>query len=95
LSSCRDIHSLNREDAKAIRWGDLTEEEAIKFNTINPAKQLHIDKQIGSLEPGKDADLVIWSGHPLSVYNVAEQTWVDGVCPTLAPSSFFGTMAIV
>ena len=70
---------LNLEDAKAIRWGDLTEEEAIKFNTINPALQLHIDKVTGSLEPGKDADFVIWSGPPLSVYTVAEQTWVDGV----------------
>jgi len=70
---------LNLEDAKAIRWGDLTEEEAIKFNTINPAKQLRIDKRTGSLEPGKDADFVIWSGNPLSVYTVAEQTWVDGV----------------
>jgi imidazolonepropionase-like amidohydrolase len=70
---------LNLEDAKAIRWGDLTEEEAIKFNTINPARQLHIDRQTGSLEAGKDADFVIWSGHPLSVYSVAEQTWVDGV----------------
>src|SRR5258708_2783603 len=70
---------LNLEDAKAVRWGDLSEEEAIKFNTINPAKQLRIDKHTGSLEPGKDADFVIWSGHPLSVYSVAEQTWVDGV----------------
>ncbi len=70
---------LNLEDAKAVRWGDLTEEEAIKFNTINPAIQLRMDKRTGSLEPGKDADFVIWSGHPLSVYSIAEQTWVDGV----------------
>src|SRR5258708_345709 len=70
---------LNLEDAKAVRWGDLKDEEAIKFNTINPAIQLRIDKHTGSLEPGKDADFVIWSGHPLSVYTVAEQTWVDGV----------------
>jgi len=70
---------LNLEDAKAVRWGDMTEADAIKFNTINPAIQLHIDKRTGSLEPGKDADFVIWSGHPLSVYTIAEQTWVDGI----------------
>lgn len=70
---------LNLEDAKAVRWGDMAEEEVIKFNTINPAKQLRIDKHTGSLEAGKDADFVIWSGSPLSTYSVAEQTWVDGV----------------
>jgi len=70
---------LNLEDAKAVRWGDMEENEVIKFNTINPAKQLKIDKETGSLEPGKDADFVIWSGSPLSTYSVAEQTWVDGV----------------
>jgi len=70
---------LNLEDGKAVRWGDVPEEEAIKFNTINPAIQLRIEKHTGSLEPGKDADFVIWSGHPLSSYTIAEQTWVDGV----------------
>ena len=70
---------MNYEAAKAIKYGGLTEQEAIKLVTINPARQLGIDKRVGSLEPGKDADFVIWNGHPLSVYTRAEQTWVDGV----------------
>jgi imidazolonepropionase-like amidohydrolase len=70
---------LNVEAAKAIKYGGLSEEEALKFVTLNPARQLGVDKRVGSLEPGKDADFVIWSGHPLSVFTVAEQTWVDGV----------------
>ncbi len=68
---------LNWEAAKAVRYG-LSEEEAFKFVTINPAKQLKIDKWVGSLEVGKDADFVIWSGDPLSTYTRCEQTWVDG-----------------
>jgi imidazolonepropionase-like amidohydrolase len=70
---------LNLEAAKAVKYGGLDEVEALKFVTLNPARQLRIDKRVGSLEPGKDADFVIWSGHPLSVYTVAEQTWVEGV----------------
>lgn len=69
---------MNLEAAKAVKYGGLDEVEALKFVTINPAKQLKIDNRVGSLEVGKDADFVIWSGHPLSVYSVAEQTWVDG-----------------
>jgi adenine deaminase len=57
----------------------LSEAEALKLVTINPAKMLHIDKSTGSLEPGKDADLVIWSDHPLSVRARAELTMIDGV----------------
>ena len=68
---------LNWEAAKAIKYG-LSEEEAFDFVTINPAKQLKIDKWVGSLEPGKDADFVIWNGDPLSTYSKCEQTWVDG-----------------
>lgn len=71
---------LNTEAAKAVKYGGLTEEQALDFVTINPAKQLRIDRQTGSLEAGKDADFVIWNGHPLSTYTRAEQTWVDGVC---------------
>lgn len=69
---------LNLEAAKAVRYGGLPEEEALKLVTLNPAIQLGIEDRVGSLEPGKDADFVIWSGHPLSVYSIAEQTWVDG-----------------
>ena len=69
---------LNTEAAKAVKYGGVPPEEAIKFVTINPAKQLFIDDRVGSLEPGKDADFVIWSGSPLSPYSRAEQTWIDG-----------------
>lgn len=69
---------LNLEAAKAIKYGGLTEEQALKLVTINPAKQLKIDKYVGSLEPGKHADFVIWSGNPLSTYTICEQTWIEG-----------------
>lgn len=69
---------LNTEAAKAIKYGDLSEEEALKFVTINPAKQLHIDDWVGSLEEGKDADFVIWDGPPLSIYSKVEETWIEG-----------------
>jgi imidazolonepropionase-like amidohydrolase len=69
---------LNQDAAKAVRWGNLAPEEALKLITINPAKQLRIDKLTGSLEPGKDADLVLWSGDPLSPLSIAEKTFVDG-----------------
>ncbi|MEC9436793.1 MAG: amidohydrolase, partial [Candidatus Neomarinimicrobiota bacterium] len=69
---------MNLEAAKAVKYGGLSEEEALKFVTINPAKQLKIDKYVGSLEIGKDADFALWSGHPLSNYSICEQTWVDG-----------------
>ena len=70
---------MNIEAAKAVKYGGLSEEEALKFVTINPAKQLRIEDRVGSIEPGKDADLVIWNGSPLSTYSKAEQTWIDGV----------------
>jgi imidazolonepropionase-like amidohydrolase len=69
---------LNTEAAKAVKFGSTPEEEALKFVTINPAKQLGIDKRVGSLEPGKDADFVVWSGHPLDSRSVVLQTWIDG-----------------
>ncbi len=69
---------MNWEAAKAVKYGNVAEEEAFKFVTLNPAKQLKIEKYVGSLEPGKDADFVIWSGHPFSTYSMCEQTWVDG-----------------
>ncbi|MCC6725505.1 MAG: amidohydrolase family protein, partial [Saprospiraceae bacterium] len=70
---------LNQEAAKAVRFGGVKEEEALKFVTLNPAKLLHIDDQTGSLKVGKDADVVVWSDHPLSVYAKAEMTFVDGI----------------
>ncbi|RMF06715.1 MAG: N-acetylglucosamine-6-phosphate deacetylase, partial [Candidatus Neomarinimicrobiota bacterium] len=69
---------LNLEAAKAIKYGGLPETEALNLVTINPARQLGIDRWVGSLEVGKDADFVIWSGPPLSTYSVCEQTWIEG-----------------
>ncbi len=69
---------LNTEAAKAVKYGGISEEEALKFVTINPAKQLRIDNRVGSIEIGKDADFVVWSGSPLSTYSMCEQTWIDG-----------------
>ncbi|MEO1408346.1 MAG: amidohydrolase family protein [Bacteroidota bacterium] len=69
---------LNQEAAKAVMYADMSEEEAWKFVTLNPAKLLHIDDRVGSIKVGKDADLVLWSDHPLSIYARAEKTWVDG-----------------
>lgn len=69
---------LNTEAAKAVKYGGVPAAEALKFVTLNPAKQLRIDDRVGSIEPGKDADLVVWSGPPLSTLSRCEQTWVDG-----------------
>ncbi|NOZ07934.1 MAG: amidohydrolase family protein [FCB group bacterium] len=69
---------LNYEAGKALKYGDISPEEALKFVTLNPAKQLKIDSWVGSLKPGKDADFVIWSGDPLSASTRCEQTWIDG-----------------
>jgi len=69
---------LNHEAAKAVKYGGVPEEEALKFVTLNPAKLLHIDHRVGSLTPGKDADLVIWDRHPLSVYAKPLSTFIDG-----------------
>lgn len=69
---------LNQEAAKAVKYGGLSPEEALKFVTLNPAKQLRIDQHVGSIEVGKHADLAVWSARPLSNFAVCEQTWVDG-----------------
>ena len=71
---------LNMEAAKAVKYGDLTPVEALKFVTLNPAKQLRIDNRVGSLEVGKDGDFVIWSGDPLSSFSLADSTWIEGAC---------------
>lgn len=70
---------LNQEAAKAVLFGGVSEEEALKFVTLNPAKLLHLDQRTGSLKAGKDGDVVLWSDHPLSVYAKAEKTFVDGI----------------
>ncbi|WP_372767334.1 amidohydrolase family protein [Lutibacter sp.] len=70
---------LNQEAAKTIKYGRLSEEEAWKLVTINPAKLLHIDARVGSIKVGKDADVVLWSDNPLSIYAKAEKTLVEGV----------------
>src|SRR6266576_50458 len=69
---------LNIEAAKAMHYGDLSEEEALKLITINPAIQLGIQNRVGSIEVGKDADLAIWNAHPLSVYARVDTTLIDG-----------------
>jgi len=70
---------LNQEAGKGVTYGHMSEEEALKLVTLNPAKMLHVDNRVGSLKPGKDADLVVWSTDPLSIYAVAEKTYVDGI----------------
>ncbi len=70
---------LNQEAAKSVKYGGMKEEDAWKMVTLNPAKLLHLDDRMGSLKVGKDADIVLWSEHPLSVYAKVEQTYIDGV----------------
>ena len=70
---------LNQEAAKSIKYGNVNEEEALKMVTLNPAKMLHIDKKVGSIKVGKDADVVLWSDNPLSIYAKALYTIIDGV----------------
>jgi imidazolonepropionase-like amidohydrolase len=74
---------LNQEVAKALAAGraiglDISEDDAVKWMTINPARALDLDTKIGSIETGKDADIVLWSGDPFSVYTRTEKVWVDG-----------------
>ena len=69
---------LNQEAAKSVKYGDISEEEAWKFVTLNPAKLLHIDDRVGSIATGKDGDVVLWSGNPLSIYSKAEKTVIEG-----------------
>jgi len=81
--SADGIQRLNQEAAKAMAAGNrmgmsLKEEDAIRWLTVNPARSLGIDKQTGSLEPGKMADVVLWSGNPFSVYSHAERVYIDG-----------------
>jgi hypothetical protein len=70
---------LNQEAAKGIKYGGMTEEEAWKMVTLNPAKLLHLDDRMGSVKVGKDADLVLWSENPLSIQAKVEKTMIEGV----------------
>ena len=76
--SAEMIRRLNQEAAKSVKYGGISEEDAWKFVTLNPARLLHIDDRLGSMKVGKDADLVLWNTHPMSVYAVAEKTMIEG-----------------
>jgi len=69
---------LNSEAGKARKYGGVPDAEALKFVTLNPAIQLGVQNRVGSIEVGKDADLALWSGPPLSTMSRCEQTWIDG-----------------
>jgi len=69
---------LNQEAAKTVKYGGVSEEDAWKFVTLNPAKLLHLDDRVGSLKVGKDADVVLWTDHPMSIYAKAEKTIIEG-----------------
>ena len=71
---------LNQEAAKTVKYGGVPEEEAWKMVTLNPARMLKLDHRMGTIEPGKDADLVLWTAHPLSIQARVQRTYVDGVC---------------
>ncbi len=73
------IRRLNIDAAKLMKYGDLTEEEALRTITLSGAWQLGVEDRVGSIEVGKDADIAIWSAHPFSVYANVEQTFIDGV----------------
>lgn len=79
---------LNQEAAKSIKYGGLTEEEALKLCTLNPAKMLHIDDKVGSVKVGKVADLVLWTDNPLSVQAKVDKTIIDGIIFFDADSDF-------
>jgi imidazolonepropionase-like amidohydrolase len=69
---------LNLEAAKIVRYGGVTEDEALAMVTINPAKQLKVEQYVGSIEAGKHADLVFWDKHPLSIQTKVEKVFIDG-----------------
>jgi imidazolonepropionase-like amidohydrolase len=70
---------LNQEAAKIMKYGGISEEDALKLVTLNPARLLHLDDRMGSIKIGKDADLVIWTDHPLSIYAKVDKTIIDGI----------------
>ncbi len=76
--SGEEMRHLNQEAAKAVKWGGMSEIEALKLVTLNAAIQLGIDDRVGSIEVGKDADFVLYDGHPLSMRSVVQKTFIDG-----------------
>ena len=76
--SSERVRRLNIDAAKMMKYGALSEQEALRLITLNPAIQLGIDKRTGSIDVGKDADIAVWNGHPFSVYSRVDQTYVDG-----------------
>lgn len=70
---------LNQEAAKAVKYGGISEEDALKMVTLNPAKLLHLDKTMGSIKVGKSADVVLWTANPLSIYATVDKTIIEGV----------------
>ena len=72
------MRRLNLDAAKAMKYGGVPEEDSLKMITLNPAKQLGIDKRTGSIEQGKDGDIVIWNAHPFSVYSRVDMTLIEG-----------------
>lgn len=76
--SGEEIRHLNQEAAKAMKWGGMDEEQALRLITLNAAIQFGLEDRIGSIDEGKDADVVIWEGHPLSMFGKAVRTYVDG-----------------
>ena len=77
--SAEHARRLNTEAAKSVRWGDITDDQALAMVTLNPAKQLRIDNRVGSIEVGKDADIAVWTHHPLSTMALVERTYIDGI----------------
>jgi len=76
--SANTIRYLNQEAAKCIKWGGLDENQALRLVTLNPARQLQIDERVGSIDVGKDGDLAIYNGHPLSTFSKCVMTLIDG-----------------
>jgi imidazolonepropionase-like amidohydrolase len=72
------IRHLDKDAAKMLKYGEMSETEALSMITINPAKQLMIDQRVGSLEVGKDADVALYDGPPLSNFSKVEKVWIDG-----------------
>ncbi|MBI2280473.1 MAG: amidohydrolase family protein [Bacteroidetes bacterium] len=70
---------LNQEAAKSVKYGEMSEEDALKMVTLNPAKLLHLDNQMGSIKVGKSADVVLWTANPLSIYATVDKTIIEGV----------------